>query len=136
MAFSMRCVTTPSSSSARPAALRAGSSGYGRTLRRRSRPFRTSASRAAFGSTFVGWYNPTPTGPGKYGITDKQAEALELAFEEGYFDVPRGTTQTELAEMIGISRQAYARRLNRALDSLVDNTFMTGLNESESEASW
>ncbi len=73
-------------------------------------------------------HNPAPTGPDMYGVTDKQAEALELAFEEGYFHVPRETSQTELGEIVGISRQAFSRRLNRALDTLVEGTFMMELN--------
>lgn len=78
-------------------------------------------------------HNPAPTGPNKYGITDKQAEALELAFEEGYFHVPRETSQTELAEIVGISRQAFSRRLNRALDTLVEGTFMMDLHRGTEE---
>ena len=69
-------------------------------------------------------HNPIPSEPDLYGITDKQATALSLAFEEGYFHVPRETSQTELAERIGISRQAFSRRLDRALDTLIENTFM------------
>ena len=70
-------------------------------------------------------HDPAPGGPDRYGITDKQATALRLAFEEGYFEVPRGTSQTDLAGHLDISRQAYSRRLNRALDTLVESTFMT-----------
>jgi predicted DNA binding protein len=70
-------------------------------------------------------HDPEAGGPDRYGITDKQATALRLAFEEGYFQVPRGASQTDLADHLGISRQAYSRRLNRALDTLVESTFMT-----------
>jgi predicted DNA binding protein len=70
-------------------------------------------------------HDPEPGGPDRYGITDKQATALRLAFEEGYFRVPREASQTDLADHLGISRQAYSRRLNRALDTLVEGTFMT-----------
>jgi predicted DNA binding protein len=76
-------------------------------------------------------HNSVPTGPSKYEITDKQGVALELAFEEGYFHVPRGTSQTELAEQIGISRQAFSRRLNRALETLIDSTYMMELNRKQ-----
>jgi predicted DNA binding protein len=69
-------------------------------------------------------HNPVPSEPDLYGISDKQRVALALAFEEGYFHVPRETSQTELAERIGISRQAFSRRLDRALDTLIANTFM------------
>lgn len=51
-------------------------------------------------------------------VTEKQYEALELALEEGYFDVPREHSATELAEKLGISRQAFSRRLQRAQRSV------------------
>ena len=68
--------------------------------------------------------NPALSDSVLYEITDKQIEALTLAFEGGYFHVPREISQTELANQLGISRQAYSRRLDRALDSLVSNTVM------------
>lgn len=49
-----------------------------------------------------------------YGLTAKQYEALSLAFEHGYFAVPRETTLSALAERLDISRQAFSRRLMRA----------------------
>ena len=49
-----------------------------------------------------------------YGLTPKQYEALSLAFEHGYFAVPRDTTLSALAERLDISRQAFSRRLMRA----------------------
>jgi predicted DNA binding protein len=62
-----------------------------------------------------------------YGLTDKQQAALTLAFDEGYFDVPRGASKTELAEHIGISRQAFSRRLSRALSNCLVETGITEL---------
>jgi predicted DNA binding protein len=55
------------------------------------------------------------------GVTDKQHEALELALDCGYFDVPRQTSATELADGVGISRQAFSRRLQRAQQSVFTN---------------
>ena len=55
------------------------------------------------------------------GVTDKQHEALNLALEQGYFQVPRESSATELAEEVGISRQAYSRRLQRAQQSIFTN---------------
>jgi predicted DNA binding protein len=34
--------------------------------------------------------------------------------ERGYFDVPRGTTATEVAEALGISKSSFLGRLKRA----------------------
>ncbi len=52
-------------------------------------------------------------------LTEKQREALGLAFESGYFSVPRGTTLTDLAERLDISRQAFSRRLRRGTHNLL-----------------
>ncbi|RQH03522.1 hypothetical protein EA472_00615 [Natrarchaeobius oligotrophus] len=58
-------------------------------------------------------------------LTEKQRDALSLAVSEGYFDVPRRTNLTELAETVGISRQAFTRRLNRGLRNLLEVTLVT-----------
>jgi predicted DNA binding protein len=55
------------------------------------------------------------------GVTGKQHEALELALDRGYFAVPREISATELADEVGISRQAFSRRLQRAQQSVFTN---------------
>jgi predicted DNA binding protein len=62
-----------------------------------------------------------------YGLTDKQREALVLAFDEGYFDVPSETSLSELATLLNISRQAYTRRLDRALRNYLSSTGIEAL---------
>lgn len=52
-------------------------------------------------------------------LTSKQHEAVLLAVEQGYFQVPREISLTELAEEVGISRQAFTRRLHRGLHNLL-----------------
>lgn len=68
--------------------------------------------------TYV-YQNPTGTDLGSYELTPKQHEALALAFDRGHFAVPRESSLTELAEEIGISRQAYSRRLQRGLQGVL-----------------
>lgn len=58
----------------------------------------------------------------RYGITDSQREALLVALEEGYFDVPRGTTLSAVAEQLDISAQALSARLRRGQANLLQNT--------------
>lgn len=58
----------------------------------------------------------------RYGITDSQLEALLVALEEGYFDVPRGTTLSAVAEQLDISAQALSARLRRGQTNLLQNT--------------
>ncbi len=55
-------------------------------------------------------------------MTDKQREAVELAFQQGYFSVPRGTNLSELADQCNISRQSFSRRLTRGLGNLLEAT--------------
>jgi predicted DNA binding protein len=56
-------------------------------------------------------------------LSDEQHEALLLALENGYFDIPRGNSQSELAEQVGISRQSFARRLRRAERNVLETVF-------------
>lgn len=58
-------------------------------------------------------------------LSDSQREALTMAFEAGYYDIPRGVTSKELADELGISHQALSERFRRAHHALVeDMTFI------------
>ena len=71
-------------------------------------------------------YNPSEPGQGPwFGQTDRQREALVLAVERGYYDIPRTCTTVELAEELGISDQAVTERLRRAINTLTNNTILT-----------
>lgn len=52
-------------------------------------------------------------------LSDAQFEALRLARDRGYFEVPRQATLEELGEDLGISRQAVSNRLRRGTEKLV-----------------
>lgn len=47
-------------------------------------------------------------------LTEKQREAIELAVESGYYDQPRETTVSELADICDISQSAMSQRLHTA----------------------
>lgn len=49
-----------------------------------------------------------------FGLTPSQREAMRVALEEGYFDIPRGTTLGELSAGLDVSDQAVSERLRRA----------------------
>jgi predicted DNA binding protein len=55
----------------------------------------------------------------KYDLTEAQHEALTLAYARGYFDSPRKADQGEIADEIGITRQAFASRLRRGTRRLL-----------------
>lgn len=66
--------------------------------------------------------NPAGIAGGQGMLTDKQHEALLAAYDGGYFDVPRDASLTDLAEELGISRQAFTRRLMRGIESVLTHT--------------
>ncbi|MFC5367597.1 helix-turn-helix domain-containing protein [Salinirubrum litoreum] len=51
-------------------------------------------------------------------------ETLTIAYEAGYFDVPRNATQSELAERLGLSRSGVSQRLRRATAALVEQLLL------------
>lgn len=70
-----------------------------------------------------GVHNPVDsTRIGEFGLTDEQREALAVAFESGYFAVPRQTSLVELAEELGISDSAVSQRIRRGLSKIVSAT--------------
>ena len=54
-----------------------------------------------------------------FGLTDPQRETLRTAAEMGYYEVPRRVELEDLAEVLGVSRQAVSERLRRATGTLV-----------------
>jgi hypothetical protein len=72
--------------------------------------------------TLVSLYSDEDGGESQYGVTPAQREALGAALEQGYFDVPRSTTLTELAEQLDLSKQAVSARLRRGTAALVQAT--------------
>ncbi|WP_158237440.1 helix-turn-helix domain-containing protein [Halegenticoccus soli] len=70
-------------------------------------------------------YDPaTPDTLPWYGLTRTQREALAAAFEAGYFDVPRRSTLSGVAERLGVSDQAASERIRRGTKKLVSNTLV------------
>ena len=61
----------------------------------------------------------SPSSLDRLGLTEPQRDILQLAYEEGYFEIPQGTTVTELGAQLDISPQAASKRLRRALAAVV-----------------
>lgn len=53
-------------------------------------------------------------------MTKKQYDALVLAYERGYFSVPRLVSAEELADELGISSQAVSERIRRGSSSFIE----------------
>ena len=47
-------------------------------------------------------------------LTKQQREALVEALDQGYFNVPRGATATDVADELGISKSSFLGRIKRA----------------------
>ncbi|MDS0298273.1 helix-turn-helix domain-containing protein [Halogeometricum sp. S1BR25-6] len=54
-----------------------------------------------------------------FGLTPEQREALTMAVQEGYFSVPRETKLDEIADQLGISRQATSERVRRGAETVL-----------------
>ncbi|WP_144905676.1 helix-turn-helix domain-containing protein [Halobellus captivus] len=70
-------------------------------------------------------YRSEQFGDGTSTLTDKQWEALRIAFESGYYDIPRRETQDDLATQLDISTTAVSHRLRRATAQLIQDTIET-----------
>ncbi|WP_049937947.1 helix-turn-helix domain-containing protein [Haloplanus natans] len=62
-----------------------------------------------------------PEPPGN-GLTDRQREALRIAYEMGYFEVPRRASLDDVATELGISASALSERLRRAQTRVIETT--------------
>lgn len=60
-------------------------------------------------------------------LTDRQRELLEIAVQQGYFEIPRDCTLVELAEGVGIDKSTASEVLRRGEARLL-KWFLTGSN--------
>jgi len=65
---------------------------------------------------------PEPPGDG---LTDRQHEALRIAYERGYFDIPRQASLEDVAEELEITPSSVSERLRRAQTQLIEETVAT-----------
>lgn len=67
-------------------------------------------------------YSPKDSQSSRFGLTTAQEQALQCAYQNGYFEVPRQINATELADELGISVNSTSQRLRRGLHNLVEAT--------------
>lgn len=72
------------------------------------------------------YYPQNPEEQGEYDLTPQQLEAVELAYERGYFNVPRDVTLTELATELDLSRNAVSARIRRGIRNVLSSTIDHG----------
>jgi predicted DNA binding protein len=63
-------------------------------------------------------------GEQSYGLTDEQKSALQTAYERGYFEEPRDSSLSEVAEEMGLSSTAVSGRLRRGMRNLIATTII------------
>lgn len=63
--------------------------------------------------------SPTET---ETALSNEQFEAVKLAHQRGYFDVPRRCTIQDLAEQVNISDSAFSQRLRRGVGKCIGAT--------------
>ncbi|MFB6071752.1 MAG: helix-turn-helix domain-containing protein [Halobacterium sp.] len=63
-----------------------------------------------------------PSANGQSSLSAEQREAVELAYRNGYFDVPRNCTIQDVADEVGISDSAFSQRLRRGVGICVQET--------------
>jgi predicted DNA binding protein len=90
---------------------------------RRLPGFHTTCREEDISLTVEGVYNQIePAASETRDLTEPQLDLVKRAYEEGYFDVPRKTTLTEISEKLDISDQAVNERLRRGLSTLIGST--------------
>jgi predicted DNA binding protein len=67
----------------------------------------------------------------EYDLTEKQYDALQLAYERGYFREPRQVDLADLGDELAISPRAVSYRLRRGISSLVEHTITTPLQSTD-----
>ncbi|ODR81444.1 DNA-binding protein [Haladaptatus sp. W1] len=59
---------------------------------------------------------------GRYGLTQSQQQTLMLAYETGYYSIPRSASATDLADSLGVTHQSISEKLRRGHANLLKNT--------------
>lgn len=83
--------------------------------------FNMALTNAGIPVTLNRIYNPSLPDD-ESSLSVDQRKLLRTAYREGYFEVPRRTTQTQLADSMEISDSAISQRLRRGIKTLVGQT--------------
>ena len=70
----------------------------------------------------------------KGGLSATQHSTITQAFQTNYYDVPRGTTQEDLAAGFNVSHQAVSERLRRGHSHLVEQMLAGSMTEPEKQS--
>ncbi|MFC7009471.1 helix-turn-helix domain-containing protein [Halalkalicoccus salilacus] len=94
--------------------------------------FRNYVSENKLGATVQRLYQPShPPSRSQPVLTEKQREVVIAGLRSGYYEIPRETRPSELAEEFEISQQALSKRFRRAHRALAENEVTVTLPEDE-----
>lgn len=84
--------------------------------------FRNYVSENELSANVQRLYRPScPPSRSQPVLTEKQREVVIAGLRSGYYEIPRETRPSELAEEFGISAQALSKRFRRAHRALAEN---------------
>ena len=84
--------------------------------------FRNYVSENDIGANVQCLYQPShPPSRSQPVLTEKQREVVIAGLRSGYYEIPRETRPSELAEEFGISAQVLSKRFRRAHRALAEN---------------
>ncbi|MFH5802227.1 helix-turn-helix domain-containing protein [Haladaptatus sp. CMAA 1911] len=63
-----------------------------------------------------------PPGDSHLDLTPEQLDALRIAYNHGYYEIPRGINQEEISTLLGVSHQAASERLRRANKMIIEQS--------------
>ncbi|MGM0590583.1 MAG: helix-turn-helix domain-containing protein [Halobacteriota archaeon] len=69
----------------------------------------------------LGFADPSPR-DAPLDLTSTQASAIALAYESGYFEIPRRVSMGEIAQEVGITSQAFSERLRRGCSKIIEQS--------------
>lgn len=70
----------------------------------------------------------------EFEVSPRQREAIVTAVEMGYYDIPRRTELSAIADRLGITTSSASERLRRGVVALTENTLLVGeLDEERTE---
>ena len=67
----------------------------------------------------------------QFDLTQEQREALLLALHQGYFATPSEASLTELADELGITKQAASSRIRRGVEKVLRSVLLPSTDDSE-----
>jgi len=66
-------------------------------------------------------------------LTERQQSLITAAIEHGYYDTPRQSTLSELAETVGVAKSTASETLHRAEERVMKEFARTSLDEPEAQ---